>query len=374
MSWKTFLRNFGNWLIGFLVFSILATFLSFILFCHHSLPPHSVGIVREVWTKEGTLFGPSSFPFRVRIVTNDTDRSRSFFIQPPPFGMVEEVISMNTTFPIAFTFPLWRKDKITGNPNDGSLVYLGRVESGVQIMDFKKFARNLDPQTLKQTIGLNPSPFVASLEKSGKTIPEKRLDLLQEMLRFDFSREILTKLGQISQSVDFKIYLVQKARTGKDTFSLSEQKIQIWKYLENYPWYKLEPQEIGKIFQENNQILSKITEYLQKEGTSDQTAKALKAEVREYFSQYIEKNPESYSQELWEYSIEKGLSLSHPPSPDEIRTLTYAYVHDHLPILEKLLQSENYQKALLERYGITLQKIKVEITEDLFSRYPDTLP
>ncbi|MEN3185641.1 MAG: hypothetical protein ABDK92_03255 [Atribacterota bacterium] len=326
-----------------------------------------------MWTREGTLFGPSSFPFRVRIVINDTDHSHPFLIQPPPFGMIEEVIPLNTTFSISFWFPLWRKDKITGNPNDGSLVYLGQVESQFQIVDFKKFARNLDPQVFKRTVDLNPPLFVASLEKSGKPIPEKRFDLLQEMLRFDFSREILAKLGQISQSIDFKVYLIQKARTGT-ALSLSEQKIQIWKYLENYPWYKLEPQAIGKIFQEDNQILSKITEYLKKEGAQDQTAKQLKAEIQEYFSRYIEKNPQSYSQELWEYSIEKGLSLTHTPSPDQIRTLTYIYVHDHLHTLEELLQSEEYQKTLTERYGVTLEKTKMVITEDLFSRHPDTLP
>ncbi len=332
-----------------------------------------MGIIREVWTKEGSLFGPSALPFRTRVVTNDTDRTISFLIQPPPFGVVEEVFPLDTTFPVSFDFPLWRKDKITGNPNDGSLVYLGHVESNVQILDFKKFARNLDPQVLKSTLQTNPSPFMTSLEKSGKPIPDRRLDLLKELLRFDFSREVLIKLGQISQSIDFKIYLVHKALEGK-ALSSSEQKIQIWKYLENYPWYKLEPQEIGKMFQENAQILEKITEYLKKGGATDQATKELKAEIQGYFSQYIQKNPESYSQELWEYSLEKGLSLSHSPSPDEIRTLTYSYVHEHLDILKNLLQNENYQKTTLEPYGLTLRDTKVEITEDLVSRYPETLP
>ena len=373
MSWKKFLSNLGNWVVNFLVLSVLIFFFSLIFLCHQSLPPRSVGIVREVWSKEGALFGPSSLPFRIRLVTNDTEKPLSFFIQPPPFGVVEEVFPIDATFPVSFDVPLWRKDKITGNPDDGSLTYLGHVETTVQVLDFQKFARNLDPQAFKAALRTNPSPFLTSLEQSGKPIPDRRLDLLKEMLRFDFSREVLTRLGQISQSIDFKIYLIQKALTGK-TLSVSEQKIQVWKYLENYPWYKLEPQEIGKMLQENNQILEKITEYLKKESATDQAARALKTEIQEYFLQYIEKNPQSYSQDLWEYSLKKGLSFSRPPSPDEIRILTYTYVQNHLHILEELLQNEEYQKTTLERYGIRLQDAKVQITEDLFSRYPETLP
>ncbi|MGQ9474376.1 MAG: hypothetical protein ACUVRN_10080, partial [Candidatus Caldatribacteriaceae bacterium] len=316
---------------------------------------------------------PTALPFRVRVLKNPTTQPHHFFIQPPPVGVVEEIFPLEITFSISFSFPFWRKDKITGDPNDGSIAYIGQVESKVTVIDFQKFARNLDPQAFKMVAEVNTSPFLTYLEKIGKTIPEKRLELLQEILLFDFSQEVLKKLTQISQGIDFKIYLVQKNRNEKP-LSLSEQKIQLWKYLENYPWYKLEPQEIGKMIQENNQILEKITEYVKQEHTSSEAVKALRQEIQEYFAQYIQKNPQSYSRELWEYSIEKGLSMSHPPSPDDIRALTYSYVHDRLHILEDLLRSEDYQKNLLERYGITIAETTVKIGEDLSSRYSELLP
>lgn len=373
MCSKNFWKNFISWIGYLLTFLIIFSGFSLIFFSHHTLPPKSVGIIREVWVREGSLFGPTALPFRVRVLKNQTIQPRHFFIQPPPFGVVEEVFPLETPFSISFSFPLWRKDKITGNPNDGSIAYIGQVESKVTVIDFQKFARNLDPQAFKMITEVNPPSFLESFGKGGRTIPEKRLELLQELLRFDFSQEALKKLTQISQGIDFKIYLVQKTRKEK-SLSLSEQKIQLWKYLENYPWYKLEPQEIGKMIQENSQILEKITEYVKQEHTASEVAKALRQEIQEYFAQYIQKNPQSYSRELWEYSVEKGLSMSHPPSPDDIRALTYSYLHDRLHILEDLFHNEAYQKNLLERYGITIVETKVKIGEDLSSRYSELLP
>ncbi len=374
MPWKNFFRFLGNLILGLLVIFLLVSVLAVLVLCRHSLPPQSVAIVREVWSKEGALFGPTALPFRVRVLTNKTDRPLTFFIQPPPFGVIEEMMPLQAEFSFSFHFPLWQKDKITGNPNDGSIAYISTVTSSFKIGDFKKFARQLDPKAFQYQNETNPSPFLLSLTKSGRVIPSHRLDLLREIVYFDFSQALMTTLAEISQSIHFKIYLIQKALEPRRPTSLSEQKIQIWKYLERYPWYKLEPPAIGTIFQTDNQILEKLTEYLQKEATSDPTLEDLKLEIQEYFSQYITEHPESYSQELWEYVIEKGVTLPAPPSMEEIRSLTYVYVQNHPIILKNILSNKAYQDTLSEQYGVGILDTKIELSEDLASRYPNLLP
>lgn len=371
MIGKRVLAILGYWLLGLVLFALCGFLLAFLLACRHVIPPQSVAIVREVWTREGALFGPTALPFRIRIVKNTQDSPMRFFIQPPPFGVVEEVLSLEEELSLSFQIPFWRKDLVTGNPYDGSIARLGEIEARFAVQNHERFAKRLDPLLLRY---IGPGQAYPSLS-GAELLPKTRKELLREMLRADFIQRFIGELGRFSQSIHFKFYFAQKVlEDSSSLLSPSERKITIWKNLEKYPWYKLEPQEMGKIVEENAQLFEKILTYVRKEAQPDEEFAQLRDEIQKYFSEYIAKNPQSYSQELWNYAIEK---TSQNPSlsitPEIIRSFTYQYLEEHLALLENLLHNEDYTKTLLNQYGVEMKSLTIQMKEDLSSRYPDLL-
>jgi len=364
----------GTWVLGFLLF--LLCVLGFCIFfaSWHTLPPESVAIVREVWVREGALFGPSALPFRIRVVKNTKNIPVRLFVQPPPFGVVEEVLPLRGDIVFSFRVPLWRKDTITGNPYDGSIAFVGEVEASLRVVNYERLARRLDPVLARYAGAGQISPLLAAPEREGQELPRKRQDLLREILRLDFSQRVMGELGKLFQSLHFKLYFAEKVLEEASAPSPSERKIVIWKYLERYPWYKLEPQEMGKIIAENAEIFEKIMTYLREEHEKGETYEKLRGEIQEYFAQYIAQHPQSYVQELWEYAIEK-VSSGHPLrlTPEVLRALSYQYLHGRPVFLENLLKNEDYTKFLVTQYGVEVKDLSIRITEDLAFRYPELL-
>jgi len=109
MRGKRILSILGTWVLGFLLF--LLCVLGFCIFfaSWHTLPPESVAIVREVWVREGALFGPSALPFRIRVVKNTKNIPVRLFVQPPPFGVVEEVLPRPGGYSFLFPGPALAK-------------------------------------------------------------------------------------------------------------------------------------------------------------------------------------------------------------------------------------------------------------------------
>lgn len=360
MVGKMLLKALGFWFLGFLLFSLcLGGALFFASW--HTLPPEHVAVVREIWVREGPLFGPSALPFRIRVVENPTAYPKRFWVQPPPFGVVEEVLPLHGTFSLAFRVPLWRKDAVTGNPYDGSIALVGAVEAQVAVEDHRQFARKLDPLLAREAT------------QEGSSLGTRE-DLLRDILRRDFTQRMLGELGRISQSLHFKFYFAQEVLKETSATSSSERKIVIWKYLEQYPWYKLEPQEMGKIVAEDAQIFEKIMTYLRREKEETSELVKLREEIREYFSSYIARNPQSYSQELWDYAIGKIVE-AYPleVTPEKLRSFTYQYVYARPEFFVNLLKNEEYVKSLTAQYGVTLQNLDVRILEDVAARYPELL-
>lgn len=372
MAGKMLAKVLGMWSLGFLLFAVCLGGLLFLV-SWHSLPPKSVAIVREVWVREGLLFGPSALPFRVRVVENAEGYPKRFLVQPPPFGVVEEVLPSHGEISLTFRIPLWRKDLITGNPYDGSVAFVGEIQAQFAVTDYERFARRLDP-LLARYAGLNQDTLLFA-PAPGESLPlRRREDLLREILRRDFAQRMVGELGRISQSLHFKLYFAGEVLKESSVSSPSERKIVVWKQLERYPWYKLEPQEMGKIVAEDAQIFGKIMAYLRGEGQKDAVTEKLYEEIKRYFSNYITRNPQSYSQELWNFAIEKAAE-AHPLElkPDTLRFLTYQYVHKYPTLLKDVLQKEEYTKNLAVQYGVTMKALDVQILEDLTARYPELL-
>lgn len=372
MAGRRLLKLLGTWSLGFFLFSAcVGMFL--LLVSWHSLPPKSVAIVREIWVREGPLFGPSALPFRVRVVQNAEAYPKRFFVQPLPFGVVEEVLPLDGEIPLTFRIPLWRKDTVTGNPYDGSVAFVGEVRAQLAITDYEQFAQKLDP-LLVRYVPLRQIAPLSALSREELSSLRKREDLLREILRRDFAQRMIGELGKISQSLHFKLYFAEKVLEELPVTSPSEGKIAIWKHLDWYPWYKLEPQEMGKIIAEDTQIFEKIMTYLRRENQKDAELEKLHEEIKQYFSDYIARNPQSYSQELWNFAIERITeSRSLELKPETLRFLTYQYVHTHPTLLRDLLQSEEHMKNLTVQYGVAMKHLDVQILEDLAIRYPELL-
>lgn len=372
MTGRELLRTLGMWSLGFFLFAVcVGGVLLFVSW--HSLPPESVAIVREIWVREGPLLGPSALPFRVRVVQNAETHPKRFLMQPPPFGVVEEVLPLHEEIALTFRIPLWRKDLVTGNPYDGSIAFVGEVQARFAITDYERFARGLDPLLARYAGWGQIAPlFAPALEESSPL--RKREDLLREMLRRDFAQRVIGELGRISQSLHFKLYFAGEVLKEFPASSPSERKIIIWKHLERYPWYKLEPQEMGKVVAEDAQIFGKIMMYLRGEGQKDSELGELYEEIKRYFSDYVTRNPQSYSQELWDFAIEK-VAEAYPLElkPETLRFLTYQYVHGRPALLRDLLQKEEYTKNLTTQYGVAMKHLDVQILEDLATRYPEIL-
>jgi DNA-binding ferritin-like protein (Dps family) len=371
---KAVFRIAGNWLVGLLVVTVIFGFLSFFFLSRHSLPPQSFAIVREVWVREGPLFGPSALPYRVRIVENSTPRAASFLAQPPPFGVVEDVFPLDSGIPMEVKVPLWTKDQISGNPNDQNLVYVADIKTTISIVDREKFAKRVDPLLIRYRLDLIGEEAEFQFMKSGSVVvPESRIDLAKEMCRSRFYSELFELLSQIGGSIENKLYFLSRtvAREGK---SDSEVRIEVWKTLERYPWYRLEPDALANVLQTEREVFEKIVELLQAENRDTEKAEVLRNEIKQFFDNYVDQHPESFLKDLWDYSVEVFLTQGSIRTPEEIRALTYRFVHQNTQLLQEALQGGKEQSWSEQKYGFAFQDIEIVFEEDLATNYLQFLP
>ena len=371
---KAVFRIAGNWLVGLLVVTVIFGFLSFFFLSRHSLPPQSFAIVREVWVREGPLFGPSALPYRVRIVENSTPRAASFLAQPPPFGVVEDVFPLDSGIPMEVKVPLWTKDQISGNPNDQNLVYVADIKTTISIVDREKFAKRVDPLLIRYRLDLIGEEAEFQFMKSGSVVvPESRIDLAKEMCRSRFYSELFELLSQIGGSIENKLYFLSRtvAREGK---SDSEVRIEVWKTLERYPWYRLEPDALANVLQTEREVFEKIVELLQAENRDTEKAEVLRNEIKQFFDNYVDQHPGSFLQDLWDYSVEVFLTQGSIRTPEDVRSLTYRFVHQNTQLLQEALQGGKEQSWSEQKYGFAFQDIEIVFEEDLATNYLQFLP
>lgn len=371
---RAVLRVTGSWLVGLLMVVIVFGLLSFFFLSRHSLPPQHFAIVREVWVREGSLFGPSALPYRVRVVENNTSRVINFLVQPPPFGVVEDIFPMNTDVPLKVEVPLWTKDRISGDPNDQSLVYVANIKALISIVDREKFAKKIDPLLFRYRLNfIDEEPEFQFMKNGSVAIPANRVDLLKEMCRARFYSELFGLLGKIGSSIENKLYFLSRT-IEKEGKSDSEVKIEVWKTLERYPWYRLEPSALANIFQKERRVFEKIVEFLQAENRDAEKAKILRGEIKQFFDGYISQNPESFLQNLWDYSIEIFLEKGNVGTPEEIRALTYRFIHQNTQLLKKALQGGEGKSWGEQNYGFVFKDVGISFEEDLAANYAQFLP
>lgn len=368
------MRNLGLAIAGGILGSIILVFtvgfVDWLLTSRQTLQPYERAIVREVWKKEGHLWGPSAPPYQIRVVDNDSSEQITFFIQPYPFGYVEEIIGKEEIKKFSFSLPLWTKDTITGNLDDASITRILSAKGEYQIKDVHLYAENLDYRKLpyaKQ--GDLLYPIKNSLLGRGRQLELKsREQLLSEIMYVDFSRFFSDKVNQWGESIAQKYTLLAKSIREEKIIALQERENFISDFLKKYPWYRLEPEYLEKL-RGNEEVQELFQKYFQALRAEDpQMISSSLQEIEQFFIRYMEKNPKAYDEEKWNYV--KFLLLKSEALPPEYKP-EFVY-----PFVEKRIQNiqgdyiQNVQGEISTNYGVKITKFEVEMREDLTARYP----
>ncbi len=357
-------------MLGTLIFIFLVGFVDWWLTSRQPLEPGERAIIREVWKKQGPLLGPSAPPYEVRVVENNSSSRITFFIQPYPFGCVEEIIKRDEVKNFSFKLPLWTKDTITQDPNDSSITRILLIKGEYKIENVNLYARNLDYRELPYTRkGDLLYPVKAFLIQQGRD-PEmaSREELFSEVIYFEFSHFLSDRINEMGESIAQKYAVLAKAIRENKITSSSEKDKFVADFLKKYPWYKLEPRSLEKL-RENPEVQELFQKYFEAVRKEDpQLMTSFLGEIEEFFERYVRENPEAYDREKWDYV--RSLLLKPDVLPPEYKP-EFVY-----PFVEKKLQKirenyiENMQEKILKNYGVKLLTLKLEMQEDLTARYP----
>jgi len=370
MKAKGFISAIAGGILGTIIIFVGAGIIDYLVTSRQTIGPGESAIIREVWKKEGPLIGPSSPPYSVRTVENNSSKSIIFTIQPFPFGYVEEILKKGESKTFSFNLPLWTKDNVTFNPDDSSIARVLTVKGKFQIENIKLYAENLDYLKLSYAKdGDLLYPVKSFLLQRGMDIKlESRKRLLSEVVYFDFSRFLSSKIDQWGKSIAQKYTMLAKSIREKNITSKEEKEKFVASWLEKYPWYKLEPEYVEKL-RENSEVQTLFQKYLEalRSNNKELSLSCLK-EIQDFFTAYIEKNPQAYNKEKWEYV--KSILLKPGQLPPEYKPeMVYPLVEKHIKdIKEKYLQSQ--KENILKTYGVKILNLQVKIKDDLTTKYP----
>ena len=137
--------------VGFLLWVILIIVgLSwYFTMTKHILSPHEFAIVREVlYRSHDGLLSMAQPPYKVRVINNYSEQSKSFSIQPYPFGLIELIQGYDEKIRSSFVLALWNRYEATGDKNDKNLVDILRVDIDYTVKNPDNYAVYLDPRKL----------------------------------------------------------------------------------------------------------------------------------------------------------------------------------------------------------------------------------
>ncbi len=370
MKLKGILSAIIGGLLGVIILIGAIGFIDWFLTSRQTLNPGEVAIIREVWKKEGSLIGPSAPPYEVRVVENNSSQKITFFIQPYPFGYVEEIINKEEIKKFSFDLPLWTKDTITHNPNDASIARVLFGKGKFKVKNARLYAKNLDYLGLPYAKeGDILYPVKTFLRQRGIE-PEvnSREELLSEIVHMDFSQFLSVTVNKWNNSIAQKYTLLAKSMKEENITSKEEKEKFIADFLKKYPWYRLEPEALEKL-RENPEVQKLLQNYF--EALRSEKPLSIKyhlGQIQKFFANYIRENPEAYDKEKWEYV--KSLLLQPDKLPEEYKLeFVYPFVENRI----KNIQNDyikSLRKLLSEDYGVELISFKVEAKDDLSARYP----
>lgn len=336
--------------------------------------PGEIAIIREVWHREGPLWGPTSPPYRVRVVENRTENKKKFLIQPYPFGYVEEIVEKEEIKEFSFRVPSWRKDSITQDPNDASIVRVCSAEGKLKTEDAGLYARNLDHKQVPHARKADSLYAVRqSLTRKGQEpVLDSREELLSELIYLDFTAYLSQTLSEWEESLAQKYQVLTNYFRENKITSAAEKREHLADFFKQYPWYKVEP----KVFQEElskdpttRDLFQEYVEATQEEDTS-KTRQALD-KIHIFFEEYIRENPDVYHKEKWDF-IENLIIEKSVDSPDFDPRYGLSFAEEQIQLIE-----ENYVKILpqdIEKtYGVKIFEFGLQMMDELTVKYPTLL-
>lgn len=357
-------------IIGSIIFIAGVMGIDWLLTSRQTLEEGEAAIVREVWKKEGVLWGPSPPPYQVRVVKNESSKKITFFIQPYPFGYVEEIVKKKEVKKFSFDLPLWTKDNITNDPNDASITRILSVNGQFKVNNIQLYAENLDYRKLPYA---HPGERLYEvknflLQRGREAKLTSREELLSQIIYLDFSQFFSTTVDKLGNSIAQKYTILAKPMREEGISSVEDKKRFIKDFLGKYPWYMLEPDYLEKL-RENPEVQELFQNYFEALKTKNQKLISSNFQkIKDFFTQYIKENPGSYDQEKWDYV--KSLLLATNNLPEEYKPqLVYPFIEKHIQNI-----SQNYTKKLYQEtpttYGVNILQFKVNIKDDLTVRYP----
>jgi len=370
MGAKSFFAGILGGILGIVIILGGAGIIDYILTSRQKIEPGESAIIREVWKKEGPLIGPSSPPYNVRVVENNSSEPLTFIIQPFPFGCVEEILKKEKVRDFSFNLPLWTKDSITSDPDDSSIVRILSASGNFKVKNVNLYAQNLDHLELpyaKQGDLLYPLKNFLMQRGVDLEIGDRQR-LFSELMYFDFSKFFSTKVEEWGKSVAQKYTILAKSIQEKNITSSEEKERFINEFLEKYPWYKLEQDYFNKL-RENKEVQTLFQKYLEAlSSKNEELAISSLKEIQKFFKRYIEENPQAYDKEKWEYVKSILLKEENPPSEYKPEMM-YPFIEKNIQQIKNMYLEEE-KENILHTYGIELINMQVKIKDDLTARYP----
>jgi len=350
----------GIWTLFLALLLLIA--IDFLLTSRHQLSPGESAIIREVWHRKKDLIGPVAYPFRIRSVENKTDRVLNFFIQPFPFGVVEEVLKTAELRGFNGKLPLWTKDTITGKSLDRDIARVCVFNGKFHISQLDVYARTLDHEAATYATG-------------GRITYRSREETLADKLQDNFEEYLTNTVNDIGSDLRLKyLYLIQIFQPLQKLDPAFKRE-----FFFNNPWlifdFKLRIQDfeaVRGIATANPEVFQKLRELqvqAEEEGQLPLLAPKLAEEINSFLSEYLRKNPQIYEKERWEHALNYAIR-EEIKSSFELQKYIHTFVERNFTSLEKEYQETIQKNTFALQLGIEITKLNFEIVNEPAANYP----
>jgi len=344
--------------IGFLIWliSVIGGGIYFVLSSRQTISPDEIAIVREVW-KVDNLLSPTPAPHNVRVVFGDEDST--FWIQPWPFGVVEEVVSKKEIYSIDFVYPLCRKDTLSGNPNDASLAKIVKVKIGYKITDLYRYSTILDHKLFPVVQYSHPL-----LEVKQDAVrynvpisyePDNRKTLLKDVFTVKFYFWMDNSLYHVQSEALQKAYTINYIAKGQgiDKFESYDE---LDKFVYEFPYLKLSS-GLLKTLTYQREFMEMMLEYME---TKD---RAILEKINKYIDNVLNED------KFWEkdsYMIAREILIK---GKESISGEVMRWAVCNLDRFKEIFR-EGWGEWAEKVFGVKIEEITFSLDEDLAYRYP----
>lgn len=350
--------SFAKYVIGGIVGTVMTIgsigSLDYLLTSRHKLKPGETAIVREVFQKQGALFGPSSVPYKVRIVENGTEKCQGFIIQPWPFGTIEEILEKDEVKEIEAKGPLWTKNHITKNASDENIARVYELKGKFKIDNAELYAKVLDHQRAYYFSG-------------GRDFFSDRRDVLSKTILGDFGKYVVEEVGKLENNLSKKCSILMQEFMQNNLKTEKEKRQYLNRLFEENPWYRIKDEAGKKILEEYPEIAE---EFMRVQTTGKWDIE----KIRKFFIDYIKEHPEIDEKEMWDHALDYAIEGKAPLSTVEgMRDYVCPFVEKHFDKIKEGYLKQLHESEIEKSAGVKVTDLSIDIIEEPAYKYPSLL-